>query len=184
MKTIMFTAMAAAALALAGAPKVAAQDASPQDAGVAAPDADAGPARGTQPGDRMAEHLTKALGLSAEQATKLKVAFKERRESALLGRDRVEVARAALQERVDSKAPDSEIKAALEKLDAEHRAMRADQEKFNKSLDAILTPTQRARLTLSFMRHLRRRGMRGERGTCDNRGNWGGRGDRSASDAP
>jgi trigger factor len=55
---------------------------------------------------------------------------------------------------------DNDIKATLEHLRADHRAMLDSQEEFERNLASFLTPTQRAKLLLGFAGH--HRPMRGE----------------------
>ena len=161
MKTIMYAALAATALAFAAAPGARAQDdAPPQDSGAAAPaDAGAGPRAGAR-GDKMMERLAARLGLNDDQSAKLRSAFQAHRAATRASRDHLRVVMAKLREQVDSGASDNDIKATLEHLRADHRAMPDSQEEFERNLASFLTPTQRAKLLLGFAGH--HRPMRGE----------------------
>ncbi len=162
MKTIVYAALAATALALATAPRAAAQDdAEPRDSEAIASDPGAGKPQAGAPGDKMMARLTTKLGLSDDQAAKLKATFQAHREAVRVAHDHARMVRAKLREQVDSKAPDADIKATLEHLRADQRALLDSQEEFEGKLASFLTPTQRAKLLLGFMEH--RRGMKDDR---------------------
>jgi Spy/CpxP family protein refolding chaperone len=113
----------------------------------------AGVARAEAKG-RPGDFMKKRFGLSDDQAAKLKEAFKAQRETAKPLIDKLRLAQDQLRERVDSKASDKEVQAALDAVSSARATVRAQREKFQSSLASILTPTQRARMELAMARRV------------------------------
>ncbi len=101
-------------------------------------------------GVNQVEKMKEKLGLSDSQASKLKDLFKKQREDMTPLRDQMKIDMDTLQQKVDMKAPDSEIKKLLDKLDADRKGMESGREKMKDQLRAILSPTQQAKLVLGM----------------------------------
>src|SRR5260221_141962 len=80
-------------------------------------------------GVNQVEKMKEKLGLSDSQASKLKDLFKKQREDMTPLRDQMKIDMDTLQQKVDMKAPDSEIKKLLDKLDADRKGMESGREK-------------------------------------------------------
>lgn len=106
-----------------------------------------GPAK-TQWRERAFDRAKEELGLSDEQAGKLEAAFQAHRKAAEPLRDRLKVAFEKLRWQVDAKASPKELSQTLDELDQARAAMREDHEKFRAELSKLLTPEQRAKMTL------------------------------------
>jgi Spy/CpxP family protein refolding chaperone len=98
------------------------------------------------------EHLKDKLGLTDDQAAKLKEAFKKQMEANKPLRDQEKIDMDTLQQKVDTKASDSDIKDALDKLSADHKSMQTAQDNSMDKIREILTPIQQAKWVLT-MRH-------------------------------
>ncbi|MGH7442455.1 MAG: hypothetical protein ACREKE_07280 [bacterium] len=117
--------------------------------------------------------LKKKLDLSTDQVSRWKNADQEKRESAKLLRDKAKADEAQLAVLVDQNASDADLTAALDSLDADHKAMADNGQKFLEKLRHILNPLQQAKAVLLMA------GTRGEHGRWGNRswglrGGWGG----------
>jgi Spy/CpxP family protein refolding chaperone len=97
--------------------------------------------------DRM-DRMKEKLGLSDSQAAKLKEAFKKQMEANKPLRDQEKIDVDTLQQKVDSKASDSDIKDLLEKLKADRKQIQDAQERSMEKIKTILTPTQQAKWVL------------------------------------
>jgi len=89
--------------------------------------------------------LREKLGLTDEQATQIKDLFKKQMESNQPLRDQMKIDMDTLQQKVDMKASDGDLKKLLDKLDGEQKQMQASREKMKDQLRAILTPAQQAK---------------------------------------
>ena len=107
------------------------------------------------------EHLKEKLGLTDDQATQLKEAFKKQEEAIKPLRDQEKIDVDVLQQKVDTKASDSDIKTLLDKLKEDHKTVQDAQERSMEKMRTILNPTQQAKWVLSMR---------------DRRGAWGRRG--------
>ncbi len=144
-------------------------------------DSDA-PHQGTGNGDRM----QKRLGLTDEQHEKFSDAMKAHGAAMKTQGEQVRDAVKKLAGDIKAKASDDDLLAGLAALKSAHKAMAEENEKFEESLAAILTPTQRAKMSVDMARMMmnpRREGQRGRK-DGDNRnggdhqgGDQGGGGD-------
>ena len=100
------------------------------------------------------------LGLTDDQVAKLKDLRTTSKEAfkAIMEKDKGLIAR--LNDQVVNKASDSDIQTTLNDLKANRNAMRDQMEKMQDQKDAILTPTQQAKLLLAH-RRMMKRGMHG-----------------------
>lgn len=114
---------------------------------------------------KMAEGMKKRLGLSDDQAAKLKDAMKAHHDAMKPLWDKTKDDMKKLHEQLKAKAPDSEVQTSLDTLKADHKSAAAEEEKFHDSL-SFLTATQRAKMLFGAMRmrHERMMGGRGRRG--------------------
>lgn len=114
------------------------------------------------------EHLKDKLGLTDDQATQLKEAFKKHEEANKPLRDQERIDFDTLQQKVDTKGSDSDIKDLLDRLDKDHKQMQQVQDNFMEKLRTILTPVQQAKWVLSM-----HRGPMGHSGwDGKKKGNW------------
>ncbi|SRR5665213_3282393 len=104
------------------------------------------------------EHLKDKLGLTDDQATQLKEAFKKQSEANKPLRDQEKIDIDTLQQKVDQKASDSDIKSLLDKLEKDHKQMQEVQQNSMDKIRTILNPTQQAKWVLSMRRGLMGRG--------------------------
>jgi len=112
-------------------------------------------AQAEQKADKHLEKMKKKLGLTDEQAAKLKEVWKEKRESVKPARERLKKALEQLRAQVDKKASEADIQASLDEVRASRKELQARREKAMERMDAILTPTQRAKLLLHAMKKRR-----------------------------
>ena len=98
------------------------------------------------------EHLKEKLGLTDDQATQLKEAFKKQEEAIKPLRDQEKIDVDVLQQKVDTKASDSDIKTLLDKLKEDHKTVQDAQERSMEKMRTILNPTQQAKWVLSMRR--------------------------------
>ena len=103
--------------------------------------------------------MKEKLGLTDEQAAKMRDVWKSQQETMKSLRDQERVDMALLRQKVDAKASDSEMKAALDKLSADRKAIQEAQESMTKKMRSILTPTQQAKMLLGTARRME--GMKG-----------------------
>jgi Spy/CpxP family protein refolding chaperone len=120
----------------------------------------------------MGDRLKERLGLSDDQAAKLKALREENKKAAEPLKKKVKVSISKLRYQLDSDASDSAIEQTLVELTEAREALRANREKFTDSASKVLTPKQRAKLALSMNKRMRG-GMHG-RGHMMGRGGWGG----------
>ncbi len=96
------------------------------------------------------DKLKEKLGLTNDQAAKLKDVFKSQMEANKPLRDQMKIDVDTLQQKVDAKASDADIKKLLDKLETDNKQMQAGREKMKDQLRAILTPTQQAKMVLGM----------------------------------
>lgn len=95
-----------------------------------------------------AEQWKEKLGITDEQAEKLKAAKKAKHEALKpLWEQSIESLK-ELRSQVENKASDEQIQVTLDKLTGIHKAIQTENEKFNNEAASFLTPTQRAKLML------------------------------------
>src|SRR5262249_15361144 len=104
------------------------------------------------------EKWKEKLGLTDDQVAKLKSAMKARREAAEPLRKQLKADMEKLRGQIKSKNGDSDVQATLDHIDATHKAILAEREKFMTNVRTFLTPTQRAKMLLSMMRNMHRGG--------------------------
>jgi Spy/CpxP family protein refolding chaperone len=113
--------------------------------------------------------LKERLGLSDDQADKLKAAWDAQKAAMKPLREAAKEGRRKLEEQVRGLASDKEIQATLDALDANRKAMLAERQKVEATLASVLKPSQRAKLRLMMARRMMKgRGRKAE-------GNWGAR---------
>lgn len=103
------------------------------------------------------EKMKERLGLTDDQAAKLKAAWKAEKDASEELREKSKQASHKLEEEVRDLASEKEIQATLDQLDANRKAMMAERQKLEASFAAILRPSQRAKMRL-MMEHMRRHG--------------------------
>lgn len=102
------------------------------------------------------------LGLSEDQKTKLKKLEEDKRDAMKPLHRKMRDLTIRLSDQIEDKAADSEIKATLEELHSSRKAMMEQMEKFMHEKDAILTPTQQAKMMLWKMHRMHREEFRRE----------------------
>jgi Spy/CpxP family protein refolding chaperone len=96
------------------------------------------------------ERMKEKLGLSDDQVTKIKDLFKKKGQENKPLRDQVKIDMDTLQQKVDSKASDGEIKKVLDALSADRQKLESARREIEDQLKTILTPTQQAKFVLSM----------------------------------
>ena len=110
--------------------------------------------KGQDMGAKHMEMMKKELGLSKDQAAKSKAATMANHEAMKTAGNKVKADLANLQVLVDKKASDAELTTSLNTLDADRKAMQAQQQKHIDAMRAILTPTQQAKMALKLGEHM------------------------------
>jgi Spy/CpxP family protein refolding chaperone len=114
---------------------------------------------------RMADRMKEKLGLSDEQAKKLEAAWKEHREAVEPLREQLHKTLRKVHGVLEIEASDKDIQAALDQVEKARGALRAENERLKKTMETVLTATQRAKMMVmreKMMRHGMARG-RGQR---------------------
>ncbi len=138
------------AVALAGTALTASADDSQAPAGDNdQPGMGQGMCGGMMGGGRL-EKMKEKLGLADGQVSQLKGLFKSQGKTMKPLRDQLKIDMDTLQQKVDQKASDGDLRKLLDKLDAESREMQAGREKMKAQLRSILTPTQQAKFVLGM----------------------------------
>lgn len=119
-------------------------------------------------GGRRGAWLKEKLGITDEQEGKLKTIKRAHREAEEAARSELGAIMRKLSDQLEDKASEKDLSASLDKLKAAHKAMGAEREKFMDSMAQVLTPTQRAKMAVGMMRHMR--GGPGGRGMGHGRG--------------
>ncbi len=94
--------------------------------------------------------MEKRLGLSKGQSAKIKELFINDQGELKLLMDRFQVDRATLQLKVDSKAPEEEIKALLDVLAADQKQLDVHRHQFEEKLRVLLSLAQQAIFVLDI----------------------------------
>jgi|SRR5665213_314391 len=97
--------------------------------------------------------LKKKLDLSDSQVSRLKDADKGQRQAAKLLMDKAEADKASLKVLVDEKASETDLTAALNAMEADHKALKEGAEKKIELLRSILSPLQQAKMVLMMQNH-------------------------------
>lgn len=121
-------------------------------AGARAEPGEDGPRR---PHESRAERVKEALGLSDEQARKLKTLRRAHRDAAAELRGALAAAMRKLGDQLADKASDKELAATLDSIASSRAALARERARFESALGSVLTPTQRARLLAGRMRMAR-----------------------------
>ncbi|MFI5345647.1 MAG: Spy/CpxP family protein refolding chaperone [Elusimicrobiota bacterium] len=122
---------------------------------------------GAPNGDRRAHFAAKMkerLGLSDEQADKVKTAFESEKAAVKPLREARKAAARKLEQQVRDLASEKDIQATLDGMDANRKAMAAERQKLQGSLAGVLKPSQRAKMRLfmaSRRTHRRSHGRHG-----------------------
>lgn len=107
--------------------------------------------------ERMENKMKERLGLSDDQAAKLKAAWEAEKAAVKPLREQAKEGERKLEEQVRGLASDKDIQATLDQLDAGRKAMMAERQKVESTLASVLKPSQRAKMRL-FMAHMKNRG--------------------------
>ncbi|MBI4678847.1 MAG: periplasmic heavy metal sensor [Elusimicrobia bacterium] len=124
--------------------------------------------------------MGKRLGLTEDQAKKMKEINKSRREAVSPLRKKLQEEMRNLRQLVRDEATDKEIQASLTRLQDSRKSMQAETEKFKGKLEAVLTPSQQAKMLLAMGKLARgkagfgRQGRGMHQGMRGRRGGWGG----------
>ena len=113
-------------------------------------------------GEHIEKMMKERLGLSDDQAAKLKAAFEAEKAATKTLREQAKETSRKLEEEVRGLASDKDIQATLDQLDAGRKAMQAEHQKLEGSLAAVLKPYQRAKMRLLMMARMKK-----------GRGHWG-----------
>jgi len=153
MKRLVLAALAAALLTGTGAIVARAHD-------------DDGPESEHAGPPMMGEKMKEKLGLTDDQAAKLKDAMKAHGEAMKPLHEKMHGLLKKLHEQVEEKASDADLKATLDELKAQRKTVMAEEETFHGTLAGFLTPTQQAKMVLGMMHrmHERMERMHGRRG--------------------
>ncbi len=114
---------------------------------------DNGGGPGGMQGGMMGGHfdwMKKKLDLSDSQAEKLKDLFKKQMDENKPLRDQMKIDMDTLQQKVDLKASNGEIKKVLDALSTDRKSMEAARQKMEDAVREILDPTQQAKFVLSM----------------------------------
>lgn len=131
----------------------------------------AGSDEGGEPGGRraefaarMQEHMKKRLGLSDDQAAKMKTIFEDSRKASEPLKHDLKVSLEKLRWQVDAKAGDKDLEATLAQVDKDRKALSSQREKAIERLNKELPAEARAKLALAKFEGMRRRMMLMRRG--------------------
>jgi Spy/CpxP family protein refolding chaperone len=122
--------------------------------------------------------MKEKLGLNDEQAKKLDAAWQEHREAVKPLREQLHKALKKIHGVLEIEASDKDIQAALDQVEKARGSLRAETDKHKKIIEALLTPTQRAKM-LVMREKMRHHGMKerghegGERRGFEGRKDWG-----------
>jgi Spy/CpxP family protein refolding chaperone len=128
--------------------------------------------------ERMEKMLKERLGITDDQAAKLKAAREAEKAAVKPLREQAKEARRKLEEQVRGLASDKEIQATLDQLDAGRKAMMAEHQKLESAVAAALKPYQRAKLRLLMAEHMKRHGRWGGRSEDEHERGHGDRDDK------
>jgi Spy/CpxP family protein refolding chaperone len=102
-------------------------------------------------GEEGAAKMNKGLGLTDEQAAKMKDARKANREAVRAIHEKAVEHADKLKDLLEKKASDAELSAAIGALKQDKKAMQDQEEKQMAAVQAILNPTQQAKMALWMM---------------------------------
>ncbi len=108
------------------------------------------------------EMIKEKLGLNDSQASQLREMFKKQAEGTKPLRQKLKIGMDTLRLKMDSGAPDPELKKILDTLSADKKSLEESRKTFTDKLRTVLTPTQQAKFLLGMQD--RRRGMMAKRG--------------------
>lgn len=100
-----------------------------------------------------AEQWKEKLGITDEQAEKLKAAKKAKHEAVKPLHEQQKETLKQLRSQIENKAKDEEIQTTLNKLAEIEKAIQAKHEDFKTDTASFLTPTQRAKLLIKGHKH-------------------------------
>jgi len=118
-----------------------------------------GPAMAGGPGGGREIGIARALELTPDQQTKWQAERDRQRGVIIPLQEKLGTQIKELKDLLDRKASDDAIKAKIAEVKATRGAIRDAQDKHEANLEAILTPTQQARFTLSYADEFRRGGF-------------------------
>ena len=95
---------------------------------------------------RMADRMKEKLGLNDEQAEKLDAAWQAHREAVKPLREQLHKALRKVHGQLEIEASDKDIQAALDQVEKARGSLRAEADQFKKTMEAMLTPTQREKM--------------------------------------
>lgn len=99
-------------------------------------------------GDGWGKKAVKALDLTADQQSKLKAVDEDRKKTQTPLWEQLGTQMKELKALVGSKAADAELTAKLDQLKATHEQIETNRKNFDEQKSQILTPMQRAKVTL------------------------------------
>ena len=142
----------------------------------------AGEEKGGKDGEHaahMEKMMKERLGLSDDQAAKLKSAWEAEKAAVKPLRKQAKESRRKLEEQVRGLASDKDIQATLDQLDADRKAMMDAHQKVEATVASVLKPYQRAKMRLMMAR---RKGGRSGRWSHKTRGHESPRGEHEHSE--
>ena len=101
-------------------------------------------------GEGRVDQWKEKLGLSDEQVSKLKDLFKSQMDIMKPLRDQMKIDMDTLQQKVDAKASDADLKKVLGTLSADRKNLDSARQKMEDQVRGILTPTQQAKFVLGL----------------------------------
>ena len=123
---------------------------------------------------RMADRMKEKLGLNDAQAKKLDAVSQEQRTAVKPLQEALSKAIRKINGLLDIEASDKDIQAALDQVEQARQSLRVETDKFQKTMETMLTPTQRAKMLIMHEKMMRRGGHSQEGGrTRDSRINHG-----------
>ena len=104
-----------------------------------------------------AEKMKERLGLTDDQAEKLKAAWESRKAALKPLIEQRKSDQRKLEDQVRDLASEKDIQATMDRLDAGRKAMEAERQKGEASVASILKPSQRAKMRLFRAKAMKRR---------------------------
>lgn len=104
--------------------------------------------------EKMAGKMKEKLGLTDDQAAKLRDARKAHQEAMKPLMKALHDGFEKLESQLKSKAADQDIQATLDSLKSTRQSMASEQEKFHAALASFLTPTQQAKMVVTMGRRM------------------------------
>lgn len=103
--------------------------------------------------EEMGKKFKEKLGLSDEQAEKMKTAMKAHHDAVKPLREIMRQGMDKLRKQIKDNAGEDDLKATLNELDQTRKAMLAEMENLKTNMAGILTTTQRAKMLVERMGH-------------------------------